>query len=217
MEEQRQEKLLEKFKIVFWDFDGVIKDSVQVKSSGYEKLFSRFGHAVVNRVREHHESHGGISRFDKIPLYLSWAGKPSAPVEVRKYCERFSNLVQQAVVDSPWVPGVYEYLNSNYPSQCFILITGTPQEEIEQILQTLKIKHFFQEVHGAPKKKVDVVKNALKRFCFSSEHALVIGDSGTDFEAAKKNNVEFLLRCTQRNLSLQEIYSGPRFEDLNNE
>ena len=36
----------------------------------------------------------------------------------------------------------------------------------------------------------------------------------TDLEAAKENNVAFLLRCTQQNHNLQEIYSGPRFEYL---
>ena len=28
---------------IFWDFDGVIKDSVKVKSDAYEQLFSPFG------------------------------------------------------------------------------------------------------------------------------------------------------------------------------
>ena len=31
--------LLKTMQVVFWDFDGVIKDSVVVKSKGYEKLF----------------------------------------------------------------------------------------------------------------------------------------------------------------------------------
>ena len=209
--------MIEKFKIVFWDFDGVIKDSVQVKSAGYGKLFSPFGKNVVDRVNQHHGLHGGISRFEKIPLYLSWAGQPSDPVLVQEYCERFSNIVQQAVIDSPWVPGVYEYLKFNHERQCFILITGTPQKEIEKILQTLKIKHFFQEVHGAPKAKADVVKNALKRLYFAPEETLVVGDSRTDLEAAEKNNVAFLLRSTQINQNLKEKFSGPHFEELKNE
>jgi HAD superfamily hydrolase (TIGR01549 family) len=213
----RPEKLVKNFKIVFWDFDGVVKDSVSAKSLGYEKLFSPFGKEVVDRVRRHHEMNGGVSRFEKIPLYLSWAGQRSNPANVKEYCEQFSNLVQQAVIDSSWVPGVHEYLRSNYKRQCFILLTGTPQEEIEQILQTLKIKHFFQEVHGAPKPKVDMVNDVLKRLCFSAGQALVVGDSGTDLEAAEKNSVAFLLRSTQVNVSLQEKFAGPRFEELKNE
>jgi len=210
-------KLVKKFKIVFWDFDGVIKDSVQVKSAGYEKLFLPFGDEVVIRVKHHHAAHGGISRFEKIPLFLNWAGQTADPAQVQEYCERFSKIVQKAVIDSPWVPGVYEYLNSNCANQCFILVTGTPQKEIEQILQTLKITRFFREVHGAPKRKVDIINDVLKRLRFSTEQALFIGDSETDLKAAEKNNVSFLLRSTQLNLRLQKKFSGPRFEELKSE
>jgi phosphoglycolate phosphatase-like HAD superfamily hydrolase len=207
--------LLEEYKIVFWDFDGVIKDSVNVKSLGYENLFSSFGKELVDRVSQHHKVHGGISRFEKIPLYLNWAGQGSNSVRVQEYCERFSKLVFQAVIDSPWVPGVQEYLKINKSRQCFVLITGTPQEEIEQILKALKLASFFREVHGAPKKKAVVIKDILKRFQYLPDQALVVGDSGTDLQAAQENKVSFLLRKTSFNLDLQKQFRGPSFKKLN--
>ena len=213
----RSKNLVKEFKIVFWDFDGVIKDSVSVKSLGYAKLFSPFGQEVVEQVNQHHEVNGGVSRFEKIPLYLSWAGEQANPAQVHEFCNRFSNLVQQAVIDSPWVPGVYEYLKTHYTRQCFILITGTPQEEIEQILDALELTRYFKEVHGAPKIKANVVSEILTQMDYSPEQALVIGDSNTDLEAAKRNNVAFLLRCSPHNHSLQEKYSGSRFKNLKNE
>ena len=209
-----QENLVEEFKIIFWDFDGVIKDSVNVKSLGYEKLFSAFGKEVVARVNEHHLLHGGVSRFEKIPLYLNWAGQPSNTFQVQKYCERFSNLVQQAVIDSPWVPGVHEYLKSNYASQCFILITGTPQKEIEKIIKILDLNICFREVHGAPKTKAAVIKGVLERLHYQSDQALVIGDSVTDLEAAQENSVSFMLRKTAFNQKLQKQFEGPSFTEL---
>ena len=207
--------LLKESQIVFWDFDGVIKDSVMVKSAGYEKLFLPFGEDVVKRVNKHHNVHGGISRYEKIPLYLSWAGEPANPLQVQDFCDRFSDLVQQAVVDSPWVPGVCEYLSSHYADQCFVLITGTPQKEIEQILHALNISRYFRNVYGAPKAKTIMVKDVLERLSCPFEQALVIGDSGTDLEAAKNNNVAFLLRRTSLNKELQKQFTGPSFENLN--
>ena len=207
--------LLNASQIVFWDFDGVIKDSVMVKSAGYEKLFLPFGEDVVKRVNKHHNVHGGISRYEKIPLYLSWAGEPANPIQVQDFCDRFSDLVQQAVVDSPWVPGVCEYLSSHYADQCFVLITGTPQKEIEEILHALNITRYFRNVYGAPKAKTIMVKDVLKRLSCPFEQALVIGDSGTDLEAAKNNNVAFLLRRTSLNKELQKQFTGPSFENLN--
>ena len=205
---------MKEFKIIFWDFDGVIKDSVRVKSKGYEKLFLPFGEEVVKQVNQHHEAHGGISRYDKIPLYLDWAGERGNPSRIQEFCDRFSKIVLQAVIDSPWVPGVHEYLSSHYVQQCFVLITGTPQEEIEKILNALDIAHYFREVHGAPKTKVTVVNEVLKRLHCLPEQALVIGDSGTDLEAAEKNNAAFLLRRTPLNQELQKKFQGPSFENL---
>lgn len=203
--------------IVFWDFDGVIKDSVAIKSMGYEQLFLPFGKEVAIRVSRHHEDHGGVSRYEKIPLYLGWAGEPANPKQVEDFCARYSKLVRQKVVDSPWVPGVLEYLRANCLKQCFVLITATPQEEIDQILNALNIAGCFREVHGAPKAKTSVVKDVLKRLNFPLEQALVVGDSGADLEAAEDNNVAFLLRCTQENSNIQEKFSGLRFEKLRDE
>ena len=207
--------LLNARQVVFWDFDGVIKDSAMVKSAGYEKLFLQFGEDVVKRVKKHHNAHGGVSRYEKIPLYLSWAGEPANPLQVQDFCDRFSDLVQQAVVDSPWVPGVCEYLSSHYADQCFVLITGTPQKEIEEILHALNITRYFRNVYGAPKAKTIMVKDVLERLSCPFEQALVIGDSGTDLEAAKNNNVAFLLRRTSLNKELQKQFTGPSFENLN--
>ena len=84
--------LLKEKQLIFWDFDGVIKDSVAVKSLGYEKLFLPFGEEVVKLVNQHHDAHGGVSRYDKIPLYLGWAGEPADPIQIQEFCHQFSNL-----------------------------------------------------------------------------------------------------------------------------
>jgi len=206
--------LLKEKQVIFWDFDGVIKDSLAVKSLGFERLFLSYGKDVVKKVREHHNAHGGISRYEKIPLYLSWAGEPVTDDQVEEFCVRFSHLVQQAVIESPWVPGVFEYLQANYTSQFFFLITATPQEEIEQILCAVDINNFFREVHGAPTAKAMVVQDVMSRLRFNSDQALVVGDSATDLSAAEENNVAFLLRRTPFNQSLQKHFHGPCFENL---
>lgn len=54
-----------KAKVVFWDFDGVIKESVEIKTIAFIGLFEEFGSEVYNRVREHHIANGGMSRLKK--------------------------------------------------------------------------------------------------------------------------------------------------------
>ncbi len=202
---------------VFWDFDGVIKDSMDVKACAFERLFLPYGIELARTVRRHHEANGGVSRFDKIPLYLSWAGEPPDSQKIEAFCRQFSHSVVRAVINAPWVPGVHQYLLENFSRQYFVLITATPQKEIEQILAALELPHCFREVHGAPATKSDVVKTVLSRLNYSPETALVIGDSETDLWAAQANNVAFLLRRTPLNRRLQARYSGPVFDNLNHE
>ena len=104
------EAILKSKNLIFWDFDGVIKDSVNLKTAAYENLFLSFGLEIAGRVRRHHEANGGLSRFNKIPLYLEWAGQSASHEQIEFFCEKFSQAVMHAVINSPWVHGVQEYL-----------------------------------------------------------------------------------------------------------
>ena len=130
---------IKKAKTIFWDFDGVIKDSVSVKSDAFEELFLPFGSDVAKKIRMHHEDNGGMSRYDKLPIYLNLAGEKNSTDSISKYEKQFSKLVMNRVINSPWVEGVLEYIKTNYKAQKFFLITATPQKEIEEILKKLEI------------------------------------------------------------------------------
>jgi len=206
-----------KTSLIFWDFDGVVKDSVDVKTEAYENLFLPYGVEIARHVRQHHEANGGVSRFDKIPLYLEWAGQSASTEQIEKCCQQFSQAVVQAVIDSPWVPGVHEYLEKHYMDQYFVLVTATPQDEIEKILGSLKLSHCFKEIFGAPTKKDLAIKEVLERLKCSPHEAVMVGDSESDLLAAQANSVPFLLRSTPLNARLQATYQGPIFDDLNDE
>ena len=208
------ENILTSSSIIFWDFDGVIKDSVSVKTLAFEKLFVPYGLEIAQKVKRHHESNGGLSRFEKIPLYLSWAGEDATDELVDKFCNLFSEIVFQSVVESAWVPGVYEFLFENYHEKYFVLATAAPQLEIERILSALKINHFFREIVGAPTKKEDTIRLALEKQKIKPACALMIGDSETDFLAAQVNGVRFVLRRTRFNCALQGKHIGISFSDL---
>ena len=190
-------------KNIIFDFDGVIKDSVEVKSVAFAKLFEPFGQDLAIKVRKHHEANGGMPRHEKLPLYLSWAFKVPSENILKVHSERFAKLVKQNVIDSEWVPGVLQYLEEEHDKQSFFLLTATPQSEIEEILSPLKIKHFFKEIIGAPTTKVDAIKILLKKYMIIPKNSVMIDDSSTDYNAAKLNGVPFVLRRTNLNKTLQ--------------
>lgn len=206
--------MLSEANVMFWDFDGVIKDSVNVKTEAFANLFKPYGHEVSMRVRQHHENNGGMSRFDKIPIYLSWTGETVTRALTIEFCDQFSAQVMQAVIYSPWVAGVREYLLNNCEKQYFVLVTATPQEEIEQILSILHISHCFREVYGTPSKKAFAINKVLINLGCMRTKALMIGDSEIDMLAAQENSIPFLLRRTPQNLFIQQRNICNMFDDL---
>ena len=54
---------------IIFDFDGVIAQSVEVKTEAFADMYKEYGKAVVNKVVQHHEDNGGMSRFEKFRLY----------------------------------------------------------------------------------------------------------------------------------------------------
>ena len=152
-------KLISKYKIIFWDFDGVIKESVSVKTDAFRKLFSDFGSKVSQQVVSHHINNGGMSRFDKIPFYLKFANLQVTKENIQKYCNKFSKLVEKEVVNSKWVNGVEEIIKENdLDNQKFVIASATPQNEMERILKELKIYSKFSLIFGSPNSKENAIK-----------------------------------------------------------
>jgi len=196
--------ILKSAKAIFWDFDGVIKDSVAAKSEAFEQLFECFGEDFSLRVKKHHESNSGISRYEKIPIYLAWSDQESTEESISKYADNFSHLVKCKVIDSAWVDGVLDYLNNNYTTQQYFIVTATPQHEIDDILSTLGIRHFFTDVIGSPMLKNDAIRMLLIKNKIDNKQSIMVGDSSTDFSAAVENSVPFVLRKTNLNKKLQK-------------
>jgi phosphoglycolate phosphatase-like HAD superfamily hydrolase len=202
--------------LLFWDFDGVIKESIDVKTQAFVQLFQSYGSEMAERVRKHHEANGGMSRFEKLPIYLRWCGEEPSEEKVSALCDQFSRLVMHGVIHAPWVPGAETYLRLNSHKQIFVLVSATPQEEIKQILQALDLLRSFTNVFGAPTSKKDAIRMTLDRYKIAQQRCLMIGDAKADMEAAMTNYVPFLLRRHGTNRQIFKQYTGNSVEDFKN-
>jgi phosphoglycolate phosphatase-like HAD superfamily hydrolase len=200
--------------LVFWDFDGAIKDTVHLKGEAFAGLFGAHGKGLADKIRKHHASHGGLFRFEKILLYLGWAGLAQDPKTVRAFCDQFSQMVLRGVVEAAWVPGVEKILRQNPFRQKFCLVTATPQKEMETILTALQLEGSFDMVFGAPTSKSDAIGKTLKVFGIPKHHCLFIGDSMADQQAALNTRIPFLLREHPNNCNLAWITSPSRIHDF---
>lgn len=201
-------ELIRKVKLVFWDFDGVIKESVDIKTGAYVSLFERYGPELADRVKLHHEANGGMSRFIKFPLYLEWAGETVTSNLVNKLCDEFSLLTFNGVINAPWVPGAEAYLRNNTYDQIFVLVSATPKEELIKILQELDLNKVFSAIYGAPTGKNEAIADILSSKKMLIEDSVMIGDAVADYEAAFANNVSFILRRHTSNINSFSRFIG---------
>jgi phosphoglycolate phosphatase-like HAD superfamily hydrolase len=206
--------LLKTAKVVFWDFDGVIKESVDVKTKAFQKLFVEYGTEVTEKIRLHHEANGGMSRFEKFPIYMEFANVRVTEEKVNRLSEKFGDLVLEGVVNSPWIPGSETFIRSNPNQQVFIVVSATPTEELLIILNRLNLKSSFESIFGAPISKSEAIKASLLRLSISAADSVMIGDASADLEAASFNKVPFILRRHHSNAKLAELFSGITINDL---
>ena len=185
-------------KAIIFDFDGVIVESLDIKTNAFAKLFEHESEDVIKKVIDYHLKNAGVSRYEKIKyIYKEILNRPLADEVFQMLCDRFANLVVNSVVMAPYVKGAKEFLE-NYASRYKnFVISATPQKEIEDIIYKRNIKQFFKKIYGSPTKKIDAVKDILTKEDISSDGAVYIGDAISDYIAARDNSVNFIARINK--------------------
>lgn len=207
--------MIGRFSHIFFDFDGVLAESVSVKTEAFYEMYLPYGQDIALKVRQHHIENGGVSRFEKFKIYNGiWLGEDLSEVRVQALSEEYSSRVLTKVVQSPEVFGAMAFLEK-YSSvvNCWI-ITGTPTVEIREILTVRKMNHHFKGAYGSPEKKSFWVRTLMLENNISPYQAVFIGDAVADFHAAEENKIAFVLRETADNILLFTTFNGPRIKDL---
>ena len=196
-------------KNIFFDFDGVLAESVNVKTEAFKSLYLPFGSDVAEKVVDYHLANGGVSRFEKIKYFHNiFLNQDITEEEVLQWADKFSELVLEAVVNAPEVLGALDFLKKNYTILKYWVITGTPTTEIREIIQKRNWTNFFIEAFGAPEKKTHWTEYILEANNLKREETIFVGDALTDYEAAKSARLQFVLRRTEENKPLFKEYTG---------
>lgn len=178
---------------IIFDFDGVILDSVDIKTKAFARLFEEHGPEVVERVVAYHLAQCGISRFRKFAhIYEHILRQPMPAGESERLGEKFSALVSDEVVKAAWIPGAVEFLRDHHARfQCFVA-SGTPEDELVRIVRLRDLERYFAGVFGTPATKEEITRRIFSEHGLKSGDVLFIGDALTDFNAAKACGVRFV-------------------------
>ena len=184
-----------KIRSIVFDFDGVLAESVQVKGQAFYDLYEAHGTEIQNKVLDYHLNNGGVSRYDKIRHYETQLLKTApSETEIEEIAQRFSVLVEEKVAASPWVLGGREFLTKYSEVLPLYIASATPQEELERIVQKRGMSSYFDGVYGTPIKKAEHLKNIVQKKGWDAQEILMIGDTISDYNAAKEAGTQFLGR-----------------------
>jgi len=178
---------------IIFDFDGVLADSMDIKTQAFKQMFAPFGTKIVEKVVEHHLKFGGLSRFEKFKYYYeNFIDLPLSEEDMDELSKVFTELVLQKSIDAPWIVGAKEFLDSNYEDNDFFILSGTPQKELEILIKARNMEKYFKEVIGTPPEKPKSIKSIVERNYYEPPQTLYIGDSYSDWVDARTANINFL-------------------------
>jgi phosphoglycolate phosphatase-like HAD superfamily hydrolase len=186
-----------RLRAIVFDFDGVILESADVKTEAFLELYAAHGPELVAKVRAHHLANLGISRFKKFAWIAEHLlGKPITEAESVALGERFTELALARVLAAPMVPGAQAALDALAGKLPLFVASGTPQGELDLIVDRRGLRRYFREVWGTPAEKPDIVRDLLARHALAPEQVLFIGDGLSDHKAAVATGLHFLARDT---------------------
>lgn len=179
-------------RVVVLDFDGVILQSVSIKTAAFRALFSSHPEHL-DAIEALHLRLGGISRHTKFRLiYRDILGLPVNEHDMARLAERFQTEVKERVIACPFVPGAREFLATAHAKVPLYVASGTPSGELRDIVAARGLERCFAGVYGSPQDKADILAMIASDTGYPPGDIVMVGDADTDYQAAARAGTRFV-------------------------
>ena len=214
-------KKLSEYNSVFFDCDGVILQSNDIKTAAFRKALEGHSEDIVDEFLSYHMNNGGVSRYVKFEYYYKKIYGNYTEGKVVEAITRYSKIVRDELLLSEYVPGflsVLNYFNSK-KIPCYV-VSGGAQDELMYVFEQRGIVDKFSGVYGSPKDKVSNM-DSIDNDSLLTFPAVFFGDSRSDMEVAIKYSIEFCFvsqftewRGWEDIVDSRQFFSVPNFESL---
>lgn len=171
---------------IVFDCDGVILESVNVKTEAFARVAEPFGADARHRLVAYHMEHGGVSRVKKIQwLFAEVLRRELPPALLDELVDRFAAYSLEGVLLSPMVPGALDAITRWHGRVPLYVCSGAPHDEVIRILTERGLARYFEAIYGSPPGKTDVLRRAVRTAGVPPAQTVMIGDAGTDLAAAE--------------------------------
>ncbi len=176
----------------------MLVESTQIKFTAFQALYRDEGEEVIDAITRHYLANEGISRVEKIRhCHSEYLGVDLSEDDLARWAEKYSRLVVDAVVDCEAVPGSVEFLEETHERIPIFVISGTPENELIDVVARRQMGRYFTSVHGSPRRKTPIVADLLEKHSLNGAECLFVGDAMADYRAAQENALQFIGRVTE--------------------
>jgi len=181
-------------KAIVLDFDGVILESNQIKGETFPRLFHQHPQHAEAMIKLH-QDHGGMPRQEKLRIICEdILGQTVDEDEIQRLSRELGRLVDDAIMACPFTPGALEFLQA-YSTRCPLFIaTGTPEDEMQPLVERRGLGPYFAGVYGSPRNKAAILRDLMDKNGWRPEDIVFVGDSIDDYHGAQATGVPFIGR-----------------------
>lgn len=211
----KQAGVWQRYENIFWDFDGVILDSMTVRDKGFELVLKDYPREQVEALLDYHRRNGGLSRYVKFRYFFETIrGEALTEKRLGVLAAAFSDIMLKTLGNKDLlIPDTRRFLPTAAQRFRMHVVSGSDQNELRKLCAILEIDHYFKSIHGSPKPKKEWVGELLAAHNYDGDKTVLIGDSINDLEAARDNEIGFI---GYNNSALRETadYYFDHFEPL---
>ncbi|MDH6060911.1 HAD-IA family hydrolase [Chrysosporum bergii ANA360D] len=174
-------------KVIIFDFDGTIADTVDALVTIANRLAVEFGYTQItpeelamlrNFTSREIIKYSGVSLF-KIPFLL----------------KKVKGELKQKIQDFKPIPGISTVLIELYHQGYRLgIITSNSQENVVAFLKNNELHQLFDFIHSGVTifGKTTIINNVLKQKQLKTQAVIYVGDETRDIEASKKAHIKVI-------------------------
>lgn len=184
---------LEKYKVILWDFDGVILDSMPIRTKGFEVVLQGYPKDQIDQLISYHLHNGGLSRYVKFRYFFEKIRNESITEEtVAKLASDFSKIMLSLLINPALlINDSLSFIKQQTSQYKMHIVSGSDGNELRKICDGLNISKYFLSIMGSPTPKKELVKTLIAQQAYNKKEIIFIGDSINDLEAATFNQLDF--------------------------
>lgn len=179
---------------VFFDFDDALAQSLDIKAEAFLSLFAERDEALRQQILQFFLHNTGRARSTKLRhVYSELLGEPLNETALEALCQQFAERSMEAVIRSPEVAGADALLRVLKARDLpMFVVSGTPETELQQVVEARGMAGYFVEVRGTPVEKEINIAELLSTHRLDAARCLMVGDGRVDYIAAVHNLMPFV-------------------------